>query len=66
MCRKIFISPLGESTGSDMKPCAKCVEKFGNPMCTHLGCCIFEEVDIDSQDEVFNSSVEVLNAAISS
>ncbi|MFB0558558.1 MAG: hypothetical protein ACETVY_05535 [Candidatus Bathyarchaeia archaeon] len=29
---------------TDMKPCTECLEQFGKPVCTHAGCCIFEDV----------------------
>lgn len=27
----------------DLKPCTKCVEVFGKPVCVKDGCCIFED-----------------------
>jgi hypothetical protein len=27
-----------------MKPCSECVEENGKPLCTHSGCCVFDEV----------------------
>jgi len=27
-----------------MKPCRSCISDYGKALCTHLGCCAFDEV----------------------
>ena len=38
-------------TGSDLKPCAECLQRFGKPGCTHVGCCLFEDVPGQSAEQ---------------
>ena len=47
-----------------MNPCKKCVTVFGKPLCTHVGCCVFEGSQITtlSKTPAKKKPQEILNA----